>query len=86
MRRRVHLRDGEQDVMDVVAEVQDGVGDDGLGGGDAGGEQGERGGQGQGGLQLLHCRLLSHGEGNEGVKSLHNAEGKHYITDISRGQ
>lgn len=36
VRRRLHGGDGVEDVVDVVAEVEDRVGDDGLGGGDAG--------------------------------------------------
>ena len=36
VRRGVHVGDGVEDVVDVVAEVEYGVGDDRLGGGDAG--------------------------------------------------
>jgi len=65
VRRDLHQRDGAQDVVDVVAEVQHRVGDDGLGGGDGGRQQRQRGGQRQGGLQLLHRRLLEEEEEEE---------------------
>ena len=55
------MGDGVEDVVDVVAEVEHGVGDDRLGGGDAGRKQGQRGGQRQRGLQLLHRCLLQEG-------------------------
>lgn len=58
MWRGLHQRDGVEDVPNVVAEVKDGVGDDGLGGGDAGRQQGQRGGQRQRRLQLFDRQLL----------------------------
>lgn len=56
--RSLHLDDGVEDVVYVVAEMQDGVGNDGFGGCDAGRQQGQSGGERQGRLKLLHCHFL----------------------------
>lgn len=45
--RSLHLDNGVEDVMYVVSEMQDWVGDDGFGGGDAGRQQGQSGGEGE---------------------------------------
>lgn len=58
MGRGLHEGDGVQDVVNVVAEVQDGVGDDRLGSSDARRQQWQRGGQRERRLQLLHCQFL----------------------------
>lgn len=54
----LHQRDGVEDVTNVVAEVKDRVGDDGLGGGNASRQQRQRRGQRQRRLQLFDCKLL----------------------------
>lgn len=54
----LHQRDGVEDVPNVVAEVKDRVGDDGLGGGNASRQQRQRRGQRQRRLQLFDCKLL----------------------------
>lgn len=65
MGRGLHEGDGVQDVVNVVAEVKDGVGDDRLGRSDARRQQRQRGGQRERRLQLLHRQLLGskHREG-----------------------
>lgn len=54
----LHLNNGEEDVVNVISEVQDGVGDDSLGGSDAGRQQGQSGGEWEWRLKLLHCHFL----------------------------
>lgn len=68
MRRRLQEGDGVEDVVNVVAEVKDGVGYDRLGSSDASRQQRQRGGQRERRLQLLHRELL-HSE--------HKADGAH---------
>lgn len=58
MGRGLHEGDGVEDVVDVVAEVENGIGYDRLGGGNASREQRQRSGQGQRRLQLLNCEFL----------------------------
>lgn len=67
MGRGLHEGDGVQDVVNVVAEVKDGVGDDRLGGSDACGQQRQRGGQRERRLQLLYRQLL-HSKNTRGLK------------------
>ena len=58
MRRRLHEGDGVKDVVNVVAEVEDWISYDRLGGGDASRQQRQSCGQRQRRLQLLHCEFL----------------------------
>lgn len=58
MRRGLHEGDGVEDVVNVVAEMENGVGYDRLCGGNAGRQQRQRGGQRQRRLQLLHREFL----------------------------
>lgn len=58
MRRGLHEGDGVEDVVNVVAEVKDGVGYDRLGRSNASRQQRQRGGQRERRLQLLHRKLL----------------------------
>lgn len=58
MRRRLHEGDGVEDVVNVVAEVEDWISYDRLGWGDASRQQRQSCGQRQRRLQLLHCEFL----------------------------
>lgn len=58
MRRGLHEGDGVEDVVNVVAEVKDGVSYDCFGRSDASGQQRQRGGQRERRLQLLYGELL----------------------------
>lgn len=65
MGRGLHEGYRVQDVVNVVAEVKDGVGDDRLGSGNARRQQRQCGGQRERRLQLFHRQLL-HGKHKAG--------------------
>lgn len=52
------MGDGVEDVVNMVAEVENWVGDDRLCGSNTSRQQGQSRRQRQGRLELLHCRLL----------------------------